>query len=253
MTWGELPVKLKVYVATVACLAFPIVIWAGWELATKPYNGWLILAILALATVPFFLFLPSFSATITIGDAYIMAIAMMYGIAPCIMATFICIFSISVFAQRPKIHIYRVVFNTASTTCCAFLYSSIYQLMNRGSKDLQDILLPAVAVVVTYFLSNSLLTSIAIAWSSGESILKFWVKSCLPLANDYSISAVSAIIIVALNSYTVTMIPLAVAPLIGLAWGWNQVNKTRVMEAEKHLKGTGAVVSANRGISGPGG
>ena len=147
--------------------------------------------------------------------------------------------------SRPKIHIYRVVFNTASTTCCAFLYSSIYQLMNRGSKDLQDILLPAVAVVVTYFLSNSLLTSIAIAWSSGESILKFWVKSCLPLVNDYSISAVSAIIIVALNSLSSLIVGFVLlrctyapscAPLIGLAWGWNQVNKTRVMEAEKHLK-----------------
>jgi diguanylate cyclase (GGDEF)-like protein/putative nucleotidyltransferase with HDIG domain len=237
MNWGDLPFKLKVYVVTVACLAFPIVLWAGWFLATHPYNGWLILALLAIATVPFFLFLPSFSATITIGDAYIMAIAMMYGVAPCIMATFLCIVSISVFAQRPKIHIYRVVFNTANTTCCAFLYSSIYRLMNHGnSTQLQDVLLPAVAVVVTYFLSNSLLTSIAIAWSNGESILKFWVKSCLPLANDYSISAVSAIIIVALNSFDIWWIPLAVAPLIGLAWGWNQVNKTRVMEAVKHLE-----------------
>ncbi len=235
MNWIDLPFKLKLYVIAVACLALPIIIWAGWQLATTPYNGWLVLALLAFATVPFFLFLPSFSATITIGDAYIMAIAMMYGVAPCIMATFICILLISVFAQRPKKHIYRIVFNTASTTCCAFLYSTIYQLMNRGGKDLQDVLLPAVAVVVTYFLSNSLLTSVAIAWSSGENIARFWVKSCLPLANDYSISAVSAIIIVALNSLS-SYIPLAVAPLIGLAWGWNQVNKTRVMEAEKHLK-----------------
>jgi len=30
--------------------------------------------------------------------------------------------------------------------------------------------------------------------------------------------------------------PLAAAPLIGVVWGWNNVNKTRVMEAEKHLK-----------------
>jgi diguanylate cyclase (GGDEF)-like protein/putative nucleotidyltransferase with HDIG domain len=107
--------------------------------------------------------------------------------------------------------------------------------MNRGSNQWQDVLLPAVAVVVTYFLSNSILTSIAIAWSTGESIFRFWVKSCLPLANDYSISALSAISIVALN-FMGRWVPLAVAPLIGLAWGWNQVNKNRVAEAEKHLK-----------------
>jgi diguanylate cyclase (GGDEF)-like protein len=107
--------------------------------------------------------------------------------------------------------------------------------MNHGSNDLQDILLPAVVLVATYFFTNSILTSIAIAWSHGESILKFWAKSCVPLAIDYSLASVSAVIIVAFHAKN-PYAPLVAAPVIGAVWGWNRLNKTRVMEAEKHLK-----------------
>jgi hypothetical protein len=122
MSWAELPYKLKAYIIVLSCLALPTAIWAGWEVFSKPYNsGWIVLMILALVTVPFFLHLPSFKASITVGDAYIMAIAMMYGIAPCIVATFCHTLLISVRAQRPKIYAHRVVFYKASKLFRAFL------------------------------------------------------------------------------------------------------------------------------------
>jgi diguanylate cyclase (GGDEF)-like protein len=236
MNWAELPTKLKLYICVVALSATPIVLGASWNLYTGHYDhGWIVLSALALITFPFFSLLPTFNATITVGDAYIMAIAMMYGSAPCIMATFLYILLISIFAPRPKVHAYRVIFNTASTTCCALIYSLIYHAMNHGSNELQYILLPAVVLVATYFFTNSILTSIAIAWSHGESIIRFWAKSCMPLAIDYSLASVSAVFIVAFHGIN-KFIPLVAAPAIGLAWGWNQVNKTRVMEAERHLK-----------------
>ena len=236
MNWAELPSKLKVYIGSVAILALPILVWAVYEVFTKTYNhGWLILTILAVFTVPFFLLIPSFNATITIGDSFVMAIAMMYGTAPCIVATFCYILPISIFAPRPKTYAYRVVFNTANTTCCAMIYGSIYQFINQGSTELQNIILPAVVLVVTYFLTNSLLTSIAIAWSQGASFLQFWARSCVPLAFDYSVSAVSAVVIVLLHSFN-EYLPIAVAPLIGIVWGWNRLNKIHMAEAEKHLK-----------------
>jgi len=100
---------------------------------------------------------------------------------------------------------------------------------------LQYILLPAVVLVATYFFANSILTSIAIAWSHGESIVKFWAKSCVPLAIDYSLASVSAVIIVAFHGVN-PYVPLVAAPVIGAVWGWNRLNKTRVIEAENHLK-----------------
>jgi hypothetical protein len=236
MNWAELPFKLKAYITTVALLAAPILVWATWRVFTNDYDiGWIILAILAVFTVPFFLLIPSFNATITIGDSFVMAIAMLYGTAPCIVATFCYILPISIFAPRPKTYPYRVIFNTANTTCCAMAYGSIFQLFNKGGVDLQNIILPAVALVATYFSTNSLLTSIAIAWSQGGSIIKFWVRSCMPLAFDYSVTAVCAVVIVSLKSINYYL-PIAVAPIIGIVWGWNKLNTIHMMEAEKHLK-----------------
>jgi diguanylate cyclase (GGDEF)-like protein/putative nucleotidyltransferase with HDIG domain len=164
-----------------------------------------------------------------------MAIAMMYGPSPCIAATFLHTFGISIFAQRPKIYIHRIVFNTASTICGALVYSTIYRTMNHGSQKLQDIVVPAAVLVITYFFVNSILTSIAISWSVGEKVFKFWAKSCVPLAVDYSLSAVAATIIVYFSKYS-PFIPLAVAPIIGVVWVLNNLNKIRANEAEKHLK-----------------
>src|SRR5512133_747105 len=89
MNWAELPSRLKAFIVLVACLALPIFVWSGWELLTTKYNnhGYIWLALLALFTIPLSHLFPSFNATITIGDTYIMAMAMMYGTAPCVVAT----------------------------------------------------------------------------------------------------------------------------------------------------------------------
>jgi diguanylate cyclase (GGDEF)-like protein len=237
MNWAELPSKLKAYIAVMACLALPILTWAGWELFSAGHVSpvWLVFVGIALITVPFSHLFPSFNATITIGDAYIMAIAMMYGTAPCVVAMACYIFCISVFAKIPKVYPYRVIFNTASNTCCALIYSSIYQTLSNGSSQLKDILIPAVVLVAVYFLTNSILTSIAIAWSNGEKVFRFWVKSCMPLAVEYPFSLALAVFMVSLFRFN-EYLPLLISPLIYIAWGWYNVNKARGMEAEKHLK-----------------
>jgi diguanylate cyclase (GGDEF)-like protein/putative nucleotidyltransferase with HDIG domain len=236
MTWAELPVKLKFYISSLTCLALPITAWAVWNVSSNHYNnGWIVLTILTVITVPFFLLLPSVNATVGIGDAYIMAISMIYGVAPCIVATFLHIFFLSIFSKKPRIRAHQVFFNTSSMVCGAWLYSSVFHLMKHGNVDkIADILIPAVVLVCAYFFINSALTSIAIAWSIGESIAKFWAKTCMPLAIDFSISAVAATIIVSAQSFG-DLVPLAMAPLVGAVWGWNKINKARAMEAERHL------------------
>jgi diguanylate cyclase (GGDEF)-like protein/putative nucleotidyltransferase with HDIG domain len=166
-----------------------------------------------------------------------MAVAMVYGVPACVLATFFYTFLISIVSRSSrKVHAYMVIFNTASTICCAWLYSSIYHYINQqGSVQLRDVIAPAAILVATFFVTNSILTSIAIAWARGDSIVRFWIKTCLPLAVDYSLSSVCATIIVVLYGFS-KYIPLAVAPLIGVAWGWTKWNSERVTSAEKHLR-----------------
>ncbi len=240
MTWEELPAKLKAYILLLIGLASIIAAWAAWNLLTNPHdNGWIVLTILVVITLPLYLFLPSVDTLIGIGDAYIMAIAMMYGVAPCIVATLLQTLPISVFAKRPKIYLYRIAFNVASTICCAWLYSSIYYAIVRNGPGAQsrDIIVGvgAAVLVATYFFANSTLTSIAIAWSQGESAFRFWAKAYVPLAFDYLLSAAIATVIVLSHSLH-PLLPIAAALLIGIVWAWNLLNKSRLAEADRHLK-----------------
>ncbi|MBN1571007.1 MAG: HD domain-containing protein [Acidobacteria bacterium] len=237
MNWAELPHKLKAYIVVMASLALPVLSWAVWELFNSgPINlVWLVFAATALITVPYSHLFPSYNATITIGDTYIMAIAMMFGTAPCVIAMACYIFCISVFAKIPKVYTYRVIFNTATNICCALIYSSIYEALVKGSNEFKDILIPAIVLVAVYFLTNSILTSIAIAWASGEKVLKFWAKSCMPLAVEYPFSLSLALLMVFISK-TNEYLPLVLSPFIYVGWGWYKANKARGMEAEKHLK-----------------
>jgi diguanylate cyclase (GGDEF)-like protein len=244
MTWAELSAKLKVYISLLSCAATVIATWAIWDLfKTHHDSGWIVFSVLIIFTIPFYLFMPSVSTMVGIGDAYIMAIAMISGTAPCVIITFAQTFLISALARRPAKHFYKIIFNTSSTVCSAFLYSSIYHAISNGSSQFGDIVVPAAALAVTYFFANSMLTSIAIAWSIGEGIIKFWSKTCLPLAVDYSISSVSAVFIVSLHALSkyfgysgFKSLDVAAALLIGVFWGWHKLNKTRVTEAEEHLE-----------------
>src|SRR5881396_243921 len=236
MTWRELPNKLRIYIIVLAALAVPVISWSTWDVAHTPVSsGWIVLTVLTVLTVPFFLFLPSANAIVGIGDAYVVAMAMMFGPSPCIIATLCHSLTASVLVpNRPKM--YRAVFNVSSMVCVAWIYSHTYKLINPSlSPNVPDMILPAVALTVTFFVFNSLSTATAIAWASGEPILVFWARSCMPLAIDFSVSAVSASLIVGLSELN-EWAPLAVAPLVGVVWGWNKVNKAKAMEAEKHLK-----------------
>ena len=135
MTWKELPLKVKIYIVLLSCLATPIALWALWQVFTVEYdNGWFVLFALTLITIPFVrygLFYRSVNTITSIGDSFVLAIAMIFGAAPCLATTFANTLLISIIAPRPKVYPYRVVFNTASSILVAWIYSSVFHLVNR--------------------------------------------------------------------------------------------------------------------------
>lgn len=238
MTWRNLPPRLKIYIVFLSAVATPIIVHTGYQLLNHSYEkGWIVLTILTVLTVPFYVLLPSVSTIVGIGDAYVMAVAMLYGTSPCIAATLTHTLAGSLFVPNlPKIYPHRVVFNVASTVTCAWIYSNVYAFLNpRLSKQVPDILLPIVALTITFFLFNSFSTATAISLATGQNVVRFWSRNYLSLSVEFSVSAVSAGTIVSLYSVN-PWVPLAAAPLIGVVWGWNKLNKAKAMEAEKHLK-----------------
>jgi diguanylate cyclase (GGDEF)-like protein/putative nucleotidyltransferase with HDIG domain len=239
--WRELPPKLRLYIVLLNALAVPIFVQAIWQLFHGQYDsGWIVLTALTVVTVPAFQLLQSEKTITLIGDAYVMAISMLYGPAPCIAAT-VCHTLVGSFYTGPhserkrEIHSYQVAFNVASTVCCAWAYSNVYRFLNHSySKQVPDIALPIVALALAFFILNSLSTATAIGLASKQNIFKFWEQNYLSLGVEFSISSVCAALIVTLNQFGSW--GLAAAPLIAVVWWWNKLNKTRAVLAEKHLK-----------------
>ena len=239
MTWKELPVRLKIYIILLSLASIPILSTSLDDVLRNNYDpGWIILTILAILTVPPFLVVfRSVSTIALIGDAYVMSIAMLYGCSPCIVATAFHSAMASILARKKEQkHFYRLAFNVSSTVCCAWAYSNLYRFLNPNySKHIADIALPIVALTITLFVLNSILTAAAICMSSGENIFRFWFKNYFLLGMEFSLSSVSAAIIVALYQVG-RWAPIAVAPIIGVLYLWNRVNKAKAEEAENHLK-----------------
>jgi diguanylate cyclase (GGDEF)-like protein/putative nucleotidyltransferase with HDIG domain len=241
MTWREQPRKLKLYVVLFNIVACPILVSAIWDVARGQYDsGWIILTILAVLTIPFYLFLPSVNTVSLIGDAYMVSISMLYGSSPCVLATFCHSLTASLLAPKPpnqpKRYAYRMIFNLAGTVCCAWAYSHVYHLLNPSySKNPSDIALPLLMATVTFFILNSISTAAAICLSSGQNLIDLWVQHYSWLGFEFAISSLFAAFIVVLYRFG-RWVPFAAAPLVAVLWYLNSMNKAKAMEAERHLK-----------------
>ena len=71
-------------------------------LLKRPFGGSFVLTLLVLFTCSLLLFFAIRQYRCGIGDAYVMAIAMMYGVSPCIMATFFQTIIISICGQHTR-------------------------------------------------------------------------------------------------------------------------------------------------------
>ncbi len=176
-----------------------------------------------------------------------MAIAMMYGVPHCILATFIHTIGICsiVRIKNRTIPDYKIIFNITSAICTAWIYANVFKYFHNGGKEIADInsgkgiadiFIPAVLLVVSYFLSNSILLSLAMAWSKKENVARIWLQNLVPYAVDFPVSAVAAGTIYVFMRQFNEIYAIAAAPIIGVVWMWQKVNKEKKQEAENHLE-----------------
>ncbi|MDR1728084.1 MAG: HD domain-containing protein [Acidobacteriota bacterium] len=239
--WSKLPLKLKVYVTSLACVAMPVFLWCLWVTVTSSYGAyWLMLAAFALVTVPLFLFLPSTRVMVSVGDTYLLAIAMLYGVAPCVVSTFLYMLLTSLVAHRPQIRSYKVVFNAANMTLTAWAYSSSYQAVlsmchrafGDDTRHIQVICSAAVMLAV-YFISNSVLATLAISWMTGEKTFDFWCRNCFPMFLDFCTSTGVAVFIT-LSENLGHYAPIIAAPVVAMIWGYQKLLQGRAAEVARH-------------------
>lgn len=237
--WDELPLRVKVYISSVVLGALPFFVNALHSVigVSNTDFQWLILTGITLVTVPIFVYLPSVRSLVTIGDAFVISICMLYGTENAIIANTLYLSYLTLLLKRRHdTPAHRIVFNIATGILSVALYGLAFTtLKSLGSKYFGDILLPAFGLALTYFLSNSLLVAGAIALSSRQGVLQVWWLNYPRLSLDFILSACAGAFIVLFEPLG-RAVPLLVAPFVGAIWGINKVNRAKAIEAERHLR-----------------
>ena len=244
-SWDPLPRRVKAYIFSAYCVALPSLLWAVSDVLLKfqigSNNSDLIIAAvltaIGLITVPIFVLLPHGESLVTIGDAFVMAICMMCGTGPAILANALYMTYLT-FLLRKKTHTptYRITFNIAVAIINVALCGIVYHMLAPAdSYSLESILVPAFGLALTFFFSNSILVATAIALSSNSRIVEVWNKNYLPLSLDFFVAATAGTSIALFkggNSY----LPLLAAPFLAAIWGINKINRAKAIDAKIHLQ-----------------
>ena len=236
--WSSLPTRVKLYLVVVFATALPVFLWALRDVLTKDYGAkWILLTAITLITVPIFVFLPSVRSLVTIGDAFVISICMLYGTAPAVLANALYFTLLTLLLRgKHQTTVHRIFFNIATAVLTVGIYGFLYSTLNPSrSLALEDIVIPTFAIALTYFLTNSLLVATAIALTSQTSVFGVWVKNYISLCLDFLVSACAGAFVVYFSNFHV-IAPLLVAPFVAAIWGINKVNRAKAMEAERHLK-----------------
>ena len=228
ISWDALPTKLQTLIVVLAALTVVILCWSSWEFANNmPKHGWIILAMLGIAIIPFFINLPQMETSVFFGDVYLMAIALIYGPVACVIATALYAFATQMTVRPMKP--FLLVFGFSVMVCDAFLYSMVFQFIKPTAVyEISAYILPAIIMALISFLFASLIAATAVSWRHGKRISAFWVRTYLPLLLNSFMAAGSAAYIAAW-SHRSPYVPLAFIPAIGIMWWWTKAYNKRLI------------------------
>jgi len=238
VTWATLPLRVRVYISTVVIAAIPLFCVALKNVVSRDVDfQWLILTAITLVTVPIFVYLPSVRSLVTIGDAFVISICMLYGASSAILAnTLYMSYLTLLLRRRHNTPLHRITFNIATAILNVGLYGWVFETLKfTFGTQFGDILIPTFGLAISFFLSNSLFVAGAIALTSDESILKVWSANYPRLSLDFLLSACAGAFIVLFEPFG-RIAPLLVAPFVGAIWGINKVNRAKAIDAESHLR-----------------
>jgi diguanylate cyclase (GGDEF)-like protein/putative nucleotidyltransferase with HDIG domain len=244
--WPSLPFKIKIYISTVVVAAIPILWHALIVVTSSPLKiGWLILTLYSLISVALIVVLPSLRSGVTIGDAFVMSICMLFGIDTAIVANTLYIsFLTLLLKRRHDTPAHRIVFNIATAVINVWLYGAVFKSLSLLLHDDKiKILLPTIGLAVTFYLSNSIFIATAIALSTNANPYSVWRENYAPLVLEFMVSGGAAAFIAFFppllwpdNQIGAFVGPLLLAPFVAVLWQINRVSKAKAEEAERHLK-----------------
>jgi putative nucleotidyltransferase with HDIG domain len=232
------PRVARLYVWSVIGLGAAAALEAVWRLGSDSVSPqWLVLAVLTVLSSSIAVKVPLVPATVSVSETFLFAAVLLFGPAAGTLIATLDGLVISLWLQRRKRNVTRLLFNMAAPALAispaAHLYAFLAPMEARGR--VTD-LLPAVAVFASvYFVLNTWLVTMAIANETDTPPFEIWREHFLGVSINYFGGASVALLLVGLGREVTLQAVLAIVPLLGISYLTIKTTQKRVEEAHGHL------------------
>lgn len=240
--FAKLRPAAKTYVASVVVTGIAIVLHSASRLYSEPIEPqWLILAALTVLTGSFTIKVPSITARISVSETFVFASVLLFGAEAGTLTVLLETLIISLWLKPQARSMSRLMFNIAAPAISIWFSATVFyqwpgmQPYSRQATALADLFVPLAILTVLYFLSNSWLVAIALAFERRQSAAEIWWKHFTWLSVNYFSGASLAALIVTYTRNLQFSTLAVIVPLLVISYLTFKTAMARVEDSNRHL------------------
>jgi putative nucleotidyltransferase with HDIG domain len=233
------PRALTRLVIAVAVAGGAVIAHALVTLQTTPnVEAWIIVCALALMSGGWFsIKVPGVSANLSIADTFFITSALLFGPAP---ATATIALDTLVMSWKRRHRPEQIAFNLANAALSLWVATQTFFFVSQTGplygRPLDPWIIPSLAcLAIVYFVLNSGLLALAVAFDKGVSAIDLWRQHFLVISINYFASASAAFLLVVLLNQVSVMAVAALAPVLVILHLAMRSWLGRLDDADKHV------------------
>lgn len=232
---GRVFVACVIAAGVVTVSASIVQLWNG-----QTSYEWLYLAGLALLSGAFTIRVPAVPARISVSEAFVFTTVLLYGPSAATVVVILDALSISFWLQKSRRSWVRIPFSLSASAVAIWTSGQMYRSLLGGglsatSVPLNQLLLPLLVLALGYFLLNSGLVAVAMAFERRVSVVSFWRSNFLWLGLNYLGGASFAALIVSYRQqFDFTMLGVII-PLLVITYLTFRTSLGRLEDANRHV------------------
>ncbi len=239
----NLPVRGQLYVAAVIATGLIVIGHCISSLYANPVSyEWIFLAGLTLLSGSFTVKVPGIPARISVSETFVFTSVLLFGTCAGTVTVALDTLVATLVARRKPQAALRILFNLASAALSIWIAGSAFNRvsglgpLSEQPATLPEILGPLVVMTALYFLMNSSLVALALAFEKGQAPFTIWRRNFLWLSvNYFGGASVAALLVSYTTSVDVTAFSIIV-PLVVISYLTYKTSLGRVEDANKHVE-----------------
>lgn len=238
--FSELPRSGRLYLSAVIALGAAAIVHSVTSVWRNPGEwDWIVLAVLTLLTGSFSIKVPSVKARISVSETFVIAAVLSFGLHIATVIVTLDSLILSSWLRKSNRSPLRIMFNMAAgavaISTAVRLFQWVLPVHPAASAQLDQLLVPVLLLAVSYFLINSWLISIAVAYEQNASASDIWRRNFLWFGLNYLGGGSVAVVLVSFTRNLDLAAVGAIIPLVVILYITFRTSWGRVEDANRHV------------------